>query len=98
MRPTLTNVVASALNTFMAPVLTDNDFAQLARFDRSELLRLHTFLTSRLGEPINLETVVTVRLPPNLVAHVKALAFRYHMTRSRIVRQAVDEYTRRNPI
>ena len=82
----------------MAPVLTASDFAQLERFDRTELLRLHTFLTSRLGEPVNLETVMTVRLPPHLVAHIQALAFKYQMTRSRLLRQAVEEFTRRNPL
>jgi len=82
----------------MPIVLTDTDFQRLAQLDASEQLRLYRFLTSRLRGASGMESVVAVRLPPRLVEHVKALAFRFQTTRSDVVRRAVLEFTQRNPV
>ena len=43
------------------------------------------------------DNVVTVRLPPQTVDRVKALALKHGTTRSTILREAVVEFMRRNP-
>ena len=82
----------------MPIVLTDTDFQRLAALDATEQLRLYQFLTSRLRGATGMETVVTVRLPSQVVERLKALAFRHQSTRSQLVRQAVDDFVRRNPL
>ena len=83
-------------------VLTDADYQRIATLGGDQLARLYQFLTDRLrhvpGMELQNDNVDTVRLPPQTVDHVKALALRHGTTRSAVLREAVVEFTRRNPI
>lgn len=82
-------------------VLTDADYQRLATLSGDQLARLYRFLTDRFRQVPGMElpndNVVTVRLPPQTVDHVKALALKHGTTRSGILREAVAEFMRRNP-
>ncbi len=80
----------------MPLVFTDTDFQRFSQFDGNELLRLYQFLT-RLQRMPPTESVVSVRLPPDTVDHVRRLAVKRRQTRSDLVRQAVVEFVQRNP-
>lgn len=82
--------------------LTDADYQRIATLSGGQLARLYQFLTDRLRHVPGMESpndnVVTVRLPPKMVDHVKALALRHGVTRSDILRESVVEFVKRNPI
>jgi len=83
-------------------VLKDSDFERLGRLGGGDLARIYNYLTERLRPHKTLEgpndNVLSVRLPVDTVERVKQLALRFNTHRSRIVREAVIDFLRRNPI
>jgi len=82
----------------MPLAFSDGDFQQISRFGHNELLRLHQFLVARFRVESRMEVVVSVRLPPEAIERIKMLAFTFKTTRSQIIRRAIDELVRRNPL
>ena len=81
----------------MPLAFTDTDFQQFSRFDRTELLRLYDFLIQRLpARPM--ESVISIRVTPAVVEQIRRIAVARQLTRSDIARQAIIEFTQRNPL
>ncbi len=82
--------------------LTDADLERIGRLTDHDIARLYQHLTNRLRATRRLETpnanVVTIRLPPDVLDRVKALAVRQQITRSHLVREAVNDFVRRHPV
>ncbi len=83
-------------------VLTDADMEKIGRLRDEDVARLYQRLTDRLRATKRLDApnanVVTCRVEPGSADRVRALALKFRTTRSRLLRQALNEFLKRNPL